>query len=103
MRKSPRLPAPIPVRCGGPLITLEDAARYILGRSEEANRVEGWPLTLKLVGTAITTGRREDVDAAAKQLETSLLMARELDVSPKKPPASSTRRHAERSATRRRA
>jgi hypothetical protein len=103
MSKSIRLPAPIHVRCGEPLITLEDAARYILGRGEAANQVKGWPLTLKLVGIAITTGRRDDVVAAAKQLETSLFMSYELDISPKKPPERSKRSHAERSTYRRRA
>jgi hypothetical protein len=102
MSKSMRLPHPLRVRSGATITTLEDAARYILGRDEGANRAGGWPRAIELTGRAIDTGKAADVAAAAEQLETSLFQSFELDTTTKKPPAPSKSRSRGRSERRRR-
>jgi len=69
MSKSSRLPRPIYVRQGAPLITIGDAAHYILAREEDANQIRGWPRAIELTQRAIETGKQADVAAAAEQIE----------------------------------
>jgi hypothetical protein len=92
MSKSSRLPRPLYVRHGAPLITIGHAANCILARGEDANQVRGWPRAIELTQRAIEAGRQADIDAAAEQIETSPFMSFELDISAeKKPPAAAKR------------